>query len=187
MKHTLVALMISLPLSLTACMTDNSANYDSVDDGSDVNDGKLDNAAGTVSESDFKAAAAGAKFVSETDSAPTYLSAKVSASAKINKALIRASFGRALQLQSSDAMEFSNKAAALTFIDDAPDADDAKSVAAWKRIKVLTGKLSKLVLIKVGPGIDGKLTTDQGEYKYLVVGKTADSKLVGFFVVSVET
>jgi hypothetical protein len=192
MKKILLALLIALPLSsIAACGADSESSFDTINDGSDVNadsEGKEDGAAGTITAAQFNTAAKDANYISESDSAPTFLSAKLSPGAKITKTYIRRNFGAALGMQADDAMEFSNRTAALAWFDDAGSDEDPASTAAWARIKTLMkGKLKGIVLIKTGPGENGVLTSDQGAYNYLVVGKSADGKVVGFFIESVET
>jgi hypothetical protein len=138
----------------------------------------------------FAAAAQGANYISESDSTPTFITAPIASGKRITKTFIRQTFGAQLGLVPTDAMRFSNRAEAIAFMlrNTNPDLGDAASIAAWARINdLLKAKLTSLVLIKVGPGENGKLLDDAGEYKYLVVGKTADGKVSGFFVVAVET
>lgn len=192
MKRILLVLLASLPLvSLAACGSDGESAFDTINDGSDVNDGgdgKEDGVAGSLSAAQFNTAAKDANYISESDSAPTFLSAKLSPGAKITKTYIRRNFGAALGMQADDAMEFSSRTAALAWFDDAGSEEDPASTAAWARIKTLMkGKLKGIVLIKTGPGENGVLLSDQGAYNYLVVGKTADGNVVGFFIESVET
>jgi hypothetical protein len=138
----------------------------------------------------FAAAAQGANYISESDSTPTFITAPIASGKRITKTFIRQTFGAQLGLVPTDAMQFSNRAEAIAFMlrNTNPDLGDAASIAAWARINdLLKAKMTSLVLIKVGPGENGKLLDDAGEYKYLVVGKTADGKVSGFFVVAVET
>ncbi len=79
--------------------------------------------------------------------------------------------------------------------------DSARRIADWKSdlstesdhafarvLSLLQQNLSDVRVVRVGPaGKDGKLEVDQGLYGVLVVGKSADGKLVGVQFGSVET
>ena len=72
-----------------------------------------------------------------------------------------------------------------------PDDEDflVDSARAWNRIKILLeANLTDLTFVRIGPADeDGTMAIDAGAYPLLVLGRTVDGKVAGFFVVSVET
>ncbi|MCA9601636.1 MAG: hypothetical protein KC417_06420 [Myxococcales bacterium] len=85
--------------------------------------------------------------------------------------------------------ETAQSLAGLATVDPADDEYYVESAKAFARIKKLFDEnLTDVHWMKVGPkGEDGKLAIDQGLYMILVVGKTVDGHLAGFWVGTVET
>lgn len=141
----------------------------------------------------FAAAAHGASYMSESDSKPTWLSA--TASGEITGELVVAKFASKLELKGEVAFEVERGQAVSDTLTSwaeyaAGDEDTIiKSAQAFGRIKaLLEGNLTDLTFVRIGPAdADGGLATDAGAYNLVIVGKTIDGKVAGFFVISVET
>jgi hypothetical protein len=150
-------------------------------------------------------AAQGVYFISETDSNPTYVEAKLPRGAQVDGKTVF----KAFELEIFQAMEFEEGPANLDgwtfevqhrgFLEDVIrgykdprlDAMYHDSAAGFARIKeLLDAHLTDVIAVKVGYQDDRdptKLAQDAGSYWYLVVGKTGDSKLAGVRFESVET
>jgi hypothetical protein len=144
-------------------------------------------------EATFSFAALSATYTSESDSEPQWLAA--SAPPTITGTSVAAAFRTAMELPADSVFEISTGQAVkdrladwAQYSSDDPE-DFVKSAKAWGRIKNLFEEnLTSLTFVRFGPADStGKLAVDAGVYHMVVVGKTFDGKLVGFFVTSVET
>jgi hypothetical protein len=141
----------------------------------------------------FAIAKVGASYISESDSEPTWLS--VVHSGSISESMIRAKFSAKLELEADSAMEITrgdevSKMLAGWAEYEPTDEDYVRdSAQAFGRIKALVdGNLTDLTFARIGPSDGaGGLAVDAGAYQLVVLGKTADGNVVGFFVISVET
>jgi hypothetical protein len=141
----------------------------------------------------FTIAAQGASYISESDSEPTWLSAVHSGA--ITESVIKSKFGAAMALEGDIAMEITTGDAVKTMLAGwaeyaAGDEDYVRdSAQAFGRINaLLEGNLRDLTFARIGPSDgNGGVADDQGAYQLVVLGKTTDGKVVGFFVTSVET
>ncbi|HEY5927085.1 MAG TPA: hypothetical protein VIV11_35600 [Kofleriaceae bacterium] len=141
----------------------------------------------------FTIAAQGASYMSESDSEPTWLSATHTGS--ITESMIRSKFGAKLELESDSAMEITRgdavKKTLTGWAEYAANDEDyiRDSAQGFGRIKaLLEGNLTDLTFARIGPSDgEGGLAVDAGAYNLVVLGKTADGRVVGFFVISVET
>lgn len=141
----------------------------------------------------FATAARGASYMSESDSEPTWLSA--AATGQITGELVLAKFRSKLELEGNVAFEIERgqvvKDTLASWAEYAEGDDDyiVESAQAFGRIKaLLEGNLTDLTFVRIGPASDdGTLATDAGAYNLVIVGKTVDGKVAGFFVISVET
>ncbi|MDX2090926.1 MAG: hypothetical protein SFX73_23910 [Kofleriaceae bacterium] len=141
----------------------------------------------------FQIAARDAIYMSETDSEPTWLS--TTAGAVIDEDFIMSEFGAAMGVADGSTMELEHgqavgeRLARWSEYDTTDDDAIIDSAKAFGRIKtLLESNLTELTFARIGTATpDGTLATDAGTYQLVVLGKTIDGKVVGFFVVSVET
>jgi hypothetical protein len=147
----------------------------------------------TQLEATFSLTSVSATYTSESDSAPTWLSA--SAPATITGTSVATAFRTAMALPTDRVFEVSTGQTVKDRLADWAEysATDEKtfidSAKAWGRIKNLFEEnLTELTFVRFGPkDSSGKLAVDAGLYHLVIVGKTFDGKMVGFFVTSVET
>jgi hypothetical protein len=144
-------------------------------------------------EATFSFSSTSAMYTSESDSHPTWLSA--SAPVTITGTSVATAFDTTMSLPADNVFEVSTGPAVKNILADWAEYNetDAKSfidsAKAWGRIKNLFEEnLTNLTFVRFGPkDSTGKLAVDAGLYHMVVVGKTFDGKMVGFFVTSVET
>ena len=141
----------------------------------------------------FELARGGANYLSEIDSAPTWV--KAAYSGEITAQAIRDQLGAQIGLEPGVVMELETGEAVSArlagWATASPDDEPAviASAAAFGRIKRLfEANLTNLTFARIGRAdAHGGLAVDAGVYQLVVVGHTADGKLAGFFVTSVET
>ncbi|MDX2086760.1 MAG: hypothetical protein SFX73_02865 [Kofleriaceae bacterium] len=148
-------------------------------------------------EAAFHVAAEGAVYYSETDSEAAWLATSEETEAPIDEALIREHFGEALDLASFEGtigFEIERGQAVRDTLAQWAEYDDtdesyAEASQAFGRIKTLfEANLTELTFARIGSADeDGELLTDAGQYNLVVLGRTIDGKVVGFYVISVET
>jgi hypothetical protein len=109
--------------------------------------------------------------------------------------LITRHFSAKLELTGDDVFEIERGDAARSFLSSLAEYDPEdedfiiESSQAFGRIKtLLEANLSDLTYARIGPADeDGTMAIDAGAYPLVVLGRTVDGKVVGFFIVSVET
>jgi hypothetical protein len=145
---------------------------------------------GTQLEAAFNFAQRDAFYFSEEDSAPGFVS--VTASGAIDEALIRNAIFPAIELEGNVVLELGDASAFLSDLATYDPTDEdflIDSARAWGRVKaLLEANLTELTFVRIGPAApDGTMAIDAGAYQLVVLGRTADGNVAGFFVVSVET
>lgn len=148
----------------------------------------------------FNFVAPQAIYRSEADYTPQFVSGEPSRDGSVSISLVRETLGDQIEdfLTYEDdtidnvAYSIQSRAQALEFLDDQcviEDSDDETSVAAWNTIRSLvTENLTDVRMLRAGrPDENGRLSVDQGLYALIIVGKSADGRLMGFLVGSIET
>lgn len=142
-------------------------------------------------------------YVSESDSQPTFVEAKLPRGATVDGATVFKAFQSQLEAafdeQDGDLKEYTFSVESPNFLteliadykDPSLDPYYHDNARGFERLKqVLVTTLQDVVTVRVGPRDSTdprRLATDSGAYQYLLVGKSADGKLAGVMFESVET
>ncbi|MCA2978101.1 MAG: hypothetical protein INH41_05235 [Myxococcaceae bacterium] len=145
-----------------------------------------------------------ASFMSESDYAPDFFAQPLPAGSALTGASLMTALNGPLaahfgqqngDLSAFTAEQYSARetTAFIKRLTTPPADGDAFYTKSAKAFEAITGLLSKnltgLTLYKVGPKDDqtGRLASDRGLYAYVLVGRSADGKLAGVSIGSVET
>ncbi|MBK8171185.1 MAG: hypothetical protein IPK60_12685 [Sandaracinaceae bacterium] len=154
-------------------------------------------------ETGFNEVAASANYMSESDYVPEYLQGEPDRDGSVSISLVRETLGDDIafffsnegeEAVEADALAYTihSRADAVEFLDDQcvpNENNDAATVAAWSTIRALVAEhLTDVRMLRAGfPDESGDLSSDRGLYVFIIVGKSADGRLMGFLVGSVET
>lgn len=154
-------------------------------------------------ETAFDAVAASANYMSESDYSPEFISGEPERDGSVSISLVKETLGDSISFfftgESEEAVELDDlafsihsRADAFEFLDDQcamNENNDEANIAAWSTIRSLvTENLTDVRMLRAGyPDESGNLSADRGLYAFIIVGKSADGRLMGFLVGSVET
>jgi hypothetical protein len=151
--------------------------------------------AAAVAPLEFKLnhAAKDARWVSETDSVPTFVTSAGVVTGTITGVKVLSHFATEIENSAGAELTFEKRSvsdfwAEVTTPEDPNVFSSASYATGWQTLRdAIVQSLSDLALFKIGPKEGNALATDAGSYTFLLVGKASDGKLAGVKFHSVET